>query len=110
MITVLGRLKKKLLEDCIPATMCEEIVEYLMATPDFSETMRGRWDDPATHYPDGQHNVVYATAKPYVFAWLNVNAPRAWFKTLFDTERDRVIEHGLTPPSKTFRRVIPKHG
>jgi len=42
------------------------------------------WDRPAEEYPEVIYNVVYMSLKPIALKWIEENAPRAWFKPMFE--------------------------
>ncbi len=88
MTTVLEQLKKSMAEDGLPSGMIETIIIVLMHNLEIFNLMKGRWTDPKSDYPDGLHRVIYSNCKPEIFKWLNENAPKAWFKEIFNPELD----------------------
>lgn len=42
-----------------------------------------KWDDPEDAYPEAVYTVLFLYVRPVALAWIEKNAPMAWFKEMF---------------------------
>lgn len=72
----------------------EEVVTNYISE-DKNPEMNGRWNESTTSYPEGMTNILWMGLKEEAAKWIEVNAPQAWFRQMFqfsDAELTTMIE------------------
>lgn len=67
----------------------EAVMERVEAAPE-NDVMRGRWNDHVEGYPPQMFNVLGYTVRRHALEYIEENCPAAWFKSMFEEQREKV--------------------
>lgn len=81
-MTIREVLVKQLKDNGMFDNQANEVIDGYAAGP-FGESMRGRWDEDTTGYPEQLLGVLWLGVRAEALAWIDENCPAAWFKPMF---------------------------
>lgn len=61
----------------------KKIVEVAKGHKLFAETMKSRWNDKVSDYPEVMKGVILISLKSVALEWIEANQPQAWYKAMF---------------------------
>jgi len=76
------QLTNDLTQNGLSDSQANEIVTAFTSDP--THSMRDRWIEDTTNYPEGMYNVLWATCKMEALRYIDSHCPRAWFRAVFD--------------------------
>ena len=84
-MTTKNKLKKMLTDRGMSeyqasVVLAEAISQIEKIVPEYDFT----WDRPAEEYPEIMYDVFWLTLKDVAKKWIAENAPKAWFRPMFD--------------------------
>ena len=84
-MTTREKLMDMLVQHGMFESQAEKVLEIAIpkieaATPDYRIT----WNRPAEEYPNALYRVMWIYVKAAAKDWIAENAPRAWFRPIFD--------------------------
>jgi hypothetical protein len=83
-MTTAQKFIQMLMADGMFESQAEQVMEQ--AKPQLDSVIKGysfTWDSLADEYPEVIYTVLYSSIKPIALAWIEENAPQAWFKPMF---------------------------
>jgi hypothetical protein len=82
MKTFENHVKQYLVNGGFFENQAEQVFEVVKNAKE-NESMAGRWDDNIDDYPEVMARVVLLTTRRLALEWIDENAPRAWFRQLW---------------------------
>jgi hypothetical protein len=83
----MATFKKEIIKFCEERGMFSEQAEHVferVVSSDINASMSHRWNDSVSGYPPVMLNLVLSQTKREALAWIDENAPLAWFRPMFE--------------------------